>query len=519
MKTVTAWADVSDPLHLHGAVLDPANGSTEAHGGILQRWATRSSVHGHVHPADIRPGDPVAGRARLASGRERDGLPVQIWRLSPLGVELVRDGPLAQAKAGDRIDLVLTVGFDRARFTGLELASMHEERGRTLLAARWCDADEPRGDRTGRRLGARWRCQQEYLPTGIAPGAVRYGDFVHFRIVEISRGGMQLLTSLRNKFLVPGTTLDATCSFPTLEQVKIAFRVVQARVVEDGAKQALCLGVTWEAEGTRAAETIGQYLLQFGPGATPDQLRAEGLRVRSTSRAFDFGSVSSEAEYAEVLALRRLTYVHAKKVPPDAADADMGDEFDARSRIITARYRGTLIGSTRVVFARTDGDRLKHDDYVQLPSWLPPRSEIIESSKTCTHPDFRGNDLFYSLLKQMAIVTLGAGRRWLLMSCTDSLRLLYRKLGCVDVGVTYLHPTMGIKHHVMLGDVLSMVVGGMNPIAWNLAVGPDLWNYAKRCGVVPRSRWLEVRIRLIQLLKPVAMIVDARMRRRAERSR
>ncbi len=520
MKNTTAWADVSEQHHLGGLSSDMAIGRASAYGAVAPLPTQgRALVHGNVQPADVRPGDPVAARARLSSARGQPDVPAQIWRLSPLGVEIVRPPALASVESGARIDLSLRIGQDRATFTGLEIASVHQERGRTLLAARWRDADEARGDRARRRLGARWSCQADYLPTGIAPGAVRYADFVHFRIAEISKTGMQLLTSLRNKFLVPGTTLDATVAFPTLEQVKIAFRVVQARVVQDDSKEALLLGVTWETQGGRAAEVIGQYLLQFGPGASPEQLRAEGFRVRSTSLAFDFGSVRTEEEYGEVLALRRTAYIHAKKVSPDATPEQMGDEFDARSRIVTARYRGRLIGSTRVVFARTENDRLKHDDYVELPDWLPPRTEIIESSKTCTHPDFRGSDLFYSLLKHMALVTFQARRRWLLMSCTDGLRPLYKKLGCKDVGVTYVHPTMGIKHHVMIGDVLSMLVGGMNPIAWNLAIGPELWRYAKRCGVIPRSAWLEVKVRLIQLLKPVAMLVDARARRRAERSR
>jgi hypothetical protein len=520
MKNMTAGSDVSEHLHHESAAREAANGRLAAYGLVapLPR-PSPALVHGSIHPADVRPGDPVAARTRPSVARDRRDVPVQVWRLSPLGVELVRPAALGAVQVGTRIDLAIQIGNDRTTFTGLEVAAVHEERGRTLLAARWRDADELRGDRARRRLGARWACQPDYLPTGIAPGAVRYGDFVHFRIAEISKTGMQLLTSMRNKFLVPGATFEATCAFPTLEQVKIAFRVVQARLVEDGRKQALSLGVTWEAQGDRAAEVIGQYLLQFGPGASPEQLRAEGFRVRSTSVAFDFGSVRTEEEYAEVLALRRLAYIHAKKVAPDASPEQMGDEFDARSRIITARYRGRLIGSTRVVFARSETDRLKHDDYVELPAWLPPRTEIIESSKTCTHPDFRGNDLFYSLLKHMALVTFQARRRWLLMSCTDGLRPLYKKLGCKDVGVTYVHPTMGIKHHVMIGDVLSMLVGGMNPIAWNLAIGPDLWRYAKRCGVIPRSAWLEVKIRLIQLLKPVAMLVDARSRRRQERRR
>jgi len=318
---------------------------------------------------------------------------------------------------------------------------------------------------------------------------------------------MHLLTSPRNKFLVPGATLRATCAFPTLGQVQLELRVVHAGVVQEAGKDVLSLGVAWRAEGAASLEVIGQYLLQFGPGATPEQLRAEGFRVRSTSRAFDFGSVRTEDEYREVLALRRAAYVNARKVSPDAPLEQMGDALDARSRIVTARYRGRLVGSTRVVFARTDRDRLKHDDYVTLPTSLPPRTEIIESSKTCTDPAFRGSDLFYSLLKHMAIVTLQARRRWLLMSCTDALRPLYRKLGCKDLGVTYVHPTMGLRHHVMIGDVLSMVAGGMNPVVWNVAIGPDLWRYAKRCGYVPRSAWLEVKVRLVRLFKPLGFLV------------
>jgi len=461
----------------------------------------------------VRAGDPIAARARLSSARDRADAPVQVWRMSPIGVELVRSPALAGAGPGTRVDLTLQIGFDHTRFSALEIASVHEERGRTILAARWCDAAEPRGDRARRRLGARWRCQPDYLPTGIAPSAVRYADFVHFRIVEISRTGMQLLTSLRNKFLVPGATLEATCSFPTLEQVKIAFRVVQARVVEDGGKQALSLGVTWEAQGARASETIGQYLLQFGPGATPEQLRAEGLRVRSTSRAFDFGSVADEDDYREVLALRRLAYVHAEKVSPDAADEEMGDAFDPQSRIITARYRGKMVGSIRVMFPRSESDRLKHEDYCELPASLPPRTEIVEMSKACTHPEFRGSDLFYSIIKHGGLVAIQSRRKYILMSCTDQLYPIYKKLGFKDLGVSYVHAKMGLRHYVMLGEVAAMVAGRMNPIMWNVAIGPELWAFANLCGVVPHNPWRNARVRILRAFKPLVFLARIQARR------
>lgn len=513
MKTLSAWADVSGQVDLEAAWREVANGSPGGHGAIVPAEAPRSTVHGCIRPADVRPGDPVFARARLANARQDREVDVQVWRLSPLGVELVLPPALSGAGAGDVVDLTVQIGRDLACFRGLPLAAAHEERGRRLVSARWADADDLRGDRERRRIGARWRCAAEYRATGITPSAVGYGDYVHFRIVEISQTGMQLYTSLRNKYLVPGVTFEASCSFPTLRQIQIVFRVVQARVVEEGGKEQLCLGVTWSAAGARGRETVGQYLLQFGPGATQGQLRAEGFRVRATSRVFDFGSVRDEEDYREVLALRRLAYVRAGKASPRATEAQMGDELDTRSRIITARHRGRLIGSIRVAFPRGEGDRLKHEDYCALPRSLPPRAEIVEVSKACTDPEFRGSDLFYSMVKHAALVTIQARRRWILMSCTDELRGIYRKLGMVDVGVTYVHPTMGARHHVMLGDAASMIAGGMNPVVWNVAIGPELYAYAKLCGVLPRSAWTDLHVRMVRLLKPLVFLARRKARK------
>ncbi len=513
MKTMTAWADVSEQVRLESALLGAANGRPTQWGAVTPVPGTmRVPVHGAVQPADVRPGDPIFARVRLSSGRDVAEVPAQVWRISPLGVELVKPERLADLTSGTAVDLSLQIGNDLAHFRGLRISCLQEERGRELVAARWAEAESTAGDRACRRIGARWRCEAEYLPTGIAPCAVRYNDFFHFRVAEISKTGMQLLTSLRNKFLVPGVTFEGTCSFPTLQQVKIAFQVVQARVVKDGAKDVLALGVTWAVDGSRAAEVIGQYLLQFGPGATPEQLRNEGFRVRSTSRAFDFGCVRSEEDYGEVLALRRLAYVHAGKAGSDTAAEEMGDAFDARSRILTAKYRGRMVGSVRVMFPRTEADPLKHEEYCTLPK-LPPRSEIVEASKACTHPDFRRSDLFYSLARQAGLVTLQSGRRYILLSCTDSLVRLYKKLGYKDLGVSYVHRTMGLRHHVMLGDVLSMLVGGMNPILWNVVGGPEVWEYAKRCGIVRRSAWNELRVRAFCLFKPLGALLLMRARR------
>jgi predicted GNAT family N-acyltransferase len=318
---------------------------------------------------------------------------------------------------------------------------------------------------------------------------------------------MQLETSLRNKYLIPGVTIPSTCTFPTLGQLRLDLRVVHARVVQRGQKSVLSLGVRHAGHDARSAEVIGQYLLQFGAGATVQDLCADGFKVHSSARALDFCSVRTKEEYREVLQLRRLAYQHAKKISADAKDVDMGDGFDTRSRILVAKHRGRIVGTVRLMFPQTLSDPLKNEDFLKLPQELPPRDQLVEVSKACTHPGYRGSDLFYTLIKHAALVAIQAGRRYALMSATDSLAHVYLRFGFRKVGAAYLHPSMRLRHHLMVADAAAVVAGrNINPIFWNLMGGYEIWSYARRCGAIEEDPWQTARVHLLRLFKPLASL-------------
>lgn len=476
-----------------------------------RHWPER--IHGAVHPADVRPGDPVSAHLRVP-GRPDWHLPSRVWRISPMGVELVRPRGLPSILVGTPLDLTVRIGDSVSDFRALPLISTGTDRGHELLAFSWAQrlrSDPP----TQPRTTPRWACEPEYAPTGIAPSAVLYEDFIYFRVVDISWSGMQLETSLRNKFLVPGVELESTCTFPTQGQVHVRLRVVHARVVQRGQKKVLAVGVTYASRNTASVESIGQYLLRFGSGATVQELCAEGFRIRSSSRALAFGSVGTQQEYDQVLRLRRLAYVQAKKISADTKDVDMADAFDARSRILVAKHRGHVVGTVRLTFPDSTADRLNHDDFLELPSHLPPREQMVEVFKACTHPGYRGSDLFYTLLMHVGLVILQSGRRYALMSATDSLAPVYERFGFRRMGVAYQHPSMRMRHHLMVLDVANVVAGkGINPLFWNLVGGWELWNFGKLCGVVATDAWTTARVRLWRLLRPVARVARLLYERR-----
>jgi predicted GNAT family N-acyltransferase len=463
-------------------------------------------VHGAVIPADVRAGDPVSAELRLAD-RSHRVVPSQVWRISPLGVELIRPGELPDVCVGTPLDLLLRVGQESTTFHSLPVVSTCTILGRELLGLTWGGTLLSRRHREQRRA-SRWACEGAYLPTGIAPSLARYGDHVFFRVLDISWAGMQLETSLRNKFLIPGLSFDATCSFPTQGQAHLRLQVVHARVVRRGTKEVLSVGVRYATRNPRILEVIGQYLLQFGSGTTVSELCAEGFHVPASSRALDFGAVRSAAEYAEVLRLRRLAYVHARKLSEDTKDVDMADGFDSRSRILVARHQGRAVATSRLMFPTSGAERLNHEEFLELPPGLPPREQVVEVFKTCTHPAYRGSDLFYTFLKHIGLTIIQSGRRYALMSATDSLAPVYERFGFRRVGVTYQHPRMRMRHHLMLLDVASVVSARrIDPISWNLVAGYELWSFARLCGALPGDLASTARVRLYALFKPLARIV------------
>nr|WP_281720562.1 hypothetical protein [Nitrosomonas nitrosa] len=317
-------------------------------------------IHNPFLPADIYTGDPVSARLRVDDTTgEFNQLPV--WKISPLGVELLATQQnFCNWKPGMHVDLILTIGKQHSEFRNVTVSTVTKNHDRTLLGISWPRSKITHYPIVDQRTAKRFICGSDFFPTGIFNNSIRYKDFIYFRIQDISSTGMQLLTSLRNKLIVPGMTFESTCSFPMENQVQISIKIVNTRIVTSNGKVYLSLGVAHDARKEHVLTTIGQYLLQFGSGASLQELREAGFRVKSSSRAFNFGYAKSEEEYQQVLELRRIAYVHASKVSSDTSAKSMADEFDAKSRILIALYHSRVIGSVRLIFPQSNLATLKH---------------------------------------------------------------------------------------------------------------------------------------------------------------
>jgi predicted GNAT family N-acyltransferase len=465
-------------------------------------------LHGSILPEETRPGEPIRGNIYFkdASGK-RVGVPVRIWKLSPLGVEIVRDEQLGPVVEGTSVDLELSIGLAQSSLNGLVVASRHHEKGHELIGIRLCARENENWDGGDRRENRRWSCSPEFGPTGVTANPGRFNDFIFFKVLDISSSGMLFFTSLRNKFLVPGMRLEVSLSMPMVGLIQTTVEIINVRINTVNEKEGLSVGVKFHNISKQVRRALAQYVFQFGPPGSIADLKKSGLELERGNNAVEFKYVRTESEYQQVLELRKLAYGSAGKL---SSEESVSDIYDSRSRIVIGVYRGRVVASTRLIYNELD-DKMEHEEFVQFPEDFPRKDEICEITRVCTHPDFRGSDILMGLFRYVAITVIQSHRKYILGCATEELLPLYRRLGFKAIGMSYKHAALNnIEHHIILGDVAAGLSGkGVNPIAWNIVWG-DVVDYATNRDLLEFDPLSDIRVGFYRLFKPLSRLLYRR---------
>jgi N-acyl-L-homoserine lactone synthetase len=427
-----------------------------------------NAIHTPFWPIDVRRNDLVEAELCRIEGSDTDPFPIRVWRLSPLGVELLKEPGQEELHEGERVNLALRLGTQESRFHGVVIRTIHEVDGVKLIGVRW--VEEPTaytGD--DRRVFRRWLCSDEFLPTGIAPSPVSFDDFIVFRLRDISAEGVLVLTSLRNKLIVPGTQLNATVNFPMVGFAEVSIRVVHVNVQTIDGKEYLALGATILHPSTRLRQMMGQYILQFGPPSTVKDLVDGGLLVTHASKGLSVRFVRTADEFRQVLDLRRRAYAGAHKIEEDIPSEELSDEFDTRSRILIMVHHEKVVATARLMFPEP-GIQMDHEQFVSFPEDFPRHDEILEVSRVCTDRAWRRNDVLLALIRHMVLTALHARRRYIVGAAEPSLIAPYRRWGCRFTEMKFSPPGWtSDPHTVFVGDLHQLVAGrGIDPITWNI---------------------------------------------------
>lgn len=462
------------------------------------------SIHDKVVPADIRENERILARIRARNeGDAGEFEQIRVWRLSPLGVELLATEANSDFSKGASIDLELTIVGQRSFFQGLVVDVLEHHRLGIIYGIRLSGKAPERRPNDERRQSNRWLCSDQFLPVAVAPAPGRFDDFMHFKIRDISGEGFQLTTSLRNKFLVPGMNLKMTVGFPMGSVVPIDATIVRTSIESFGSSDQLVVGVTADNPSTLSRRVIGQYLIQFSNAESLDVIRQSGYPHESVSRSTTFYYLKSEEDYRAVLKLRLEANRKAGQLGNAQKPEDVGDIIDMHSRILVAKRADKVIGTARFRFAEIE-EPLEVEKYARWPRNMPRRDEILEVSRLATDPSFRQSDLLAGLFKYACSTCLTPERPWIVMSCMSKYIPFYKKIGFRQTDIVYEDPHWSEPLNVMIADSYAAIKGtGVHPVYWNL-IWREVCEFLAENGLTTLSRRDRLRMAVYRLFAPLA---------------
>lgn len=424
-------------------------------------------IHGPYLPASVFPGMGVTAEADLDDGTKAA---LRIWRLSPQGIEFVWLEALG-VEVGQMLTFTLTLAGQNLFYQGTVVSPEHTDGDIKLTGVKYEPKQRPvaptqencRQDRQRKRF----RAGKRFYPTGVAYSPLSFHDTILFTVKDVSASGMRLLTSMRNKFLVPGLTLSAQIHFPPMASSSVKLKIVNLAVVNEDGQYFQSIGAHIQEQDATFPTAMGQYILQFAESKeppTPKEIESQQLAIDQSANVIDWGFAETLKDFKEVAALRLLTYADESR---DNIVRSM--TFDDRSRMLIGRFRGNIVASLRLIFCSLDDDLFEVESYMPLPPQFLQRLATAEPSLLCIHPDFQHTDLAVDLMRFTMFVMLQAGRKWALHASNPCLVPFLTKMGFTDIGLKLPPSADGRAHwHVLYADIEAIVEGrGIGPVMWN----------------------------------------------------
>ncbi len=431
-------------------------------------------IHSPFNGEKIMGREALSAKIKLEDGSWHE---VKLHSYSPFGIEFINKG--FNFKQGEPINIRIKLAGDETEFSGLVVTSVHEDNGVRLAGVRTFVKDKLEQSEylgSDRRSHRRWNCSEDFLPTGTAPNPVRYNDYILFRVEDISKGGLKIITSMRNKFVGIGQRLECTLSLPYVGTVRVDVKVKHVNTTFYRGKEFMVIGLEFLKTDTILLRSLGEYLLNFAKDVSVKSLNSEGFGINSVSKWLDFSYVKTEEEYKEVLDLRLRAYKSVGKVSKDTRAQDMSTEFDTKTTILVAKHNGKIVASVAYVLPNNEQEIL-YSKYISYPKDFPKITEIGSSWRFCVDKSFRKADTTYSLISYLAWNIIKNNRRYLYTSATKELLDFYRKCGAKKIAIPYNNKSLvtPVDDNIILMDTHEVLRGkGIGPKYWNRLYRPLL---------------------------------------------
>ena len=250
---------------------------------------------------------------------------------------------------------------------------------------------------------------------------------------------------------------DRTCVFFKNMKLKLRLHIpfsdnliiqtsIENVLVSDGRQQLILRPI---CKKSYLQASLSNYLLNYC-FINPQLLSGWGFPIVPI-RNITYRFVDSHEDYLEVLSLRDRAYKHAGKIARNQKITEMSCSTDEKSRILMILHGDKLVASVAMAFP---DEKTIMDTEVSLkkgfPHWIPPKEQMVEISRLCCAPEYKGSGLFWVTIKEIERVALGSQRRFVITSAEGSLLSCYIALGFQRTSLKYAHHALSGKEHEII---------------------------------------------------------------------
>jgi PilZ domain len=270
-----------------------------------------------------------------------------------------------------------------------------------------------------------------------------------FKIKNIHSQGMTLITSARNKTLIPNLEIQLKVSIPTCDEFLVNVKVVQAQYPnKSGEKDRYLVDVEFENQNSKFLQVMVEYILFCGVEVTPKELRKDNLPVDIIENSLTYYYAKEAHDMEKVIQLRKSSLF--EDIPKDASaftqvgdtlvespDGNFKDIYDSYSRQILCKVGKRHVACIRIIFNNKDKNKSEIISYIDsMPEWLWSK-KYVEISRFAWDKDYRESDVFINMIRHVVRIVIESGNTHILTSSPEALKQLYLKVGFQPINITW----------------------------------------------------------------------------------
>jgi hypothetical protein len=301
---------------------------------------------------------------------------------------------------------------------------------------------------------------------------------------------------------------------PVRGEFKVVAEIVSLAQA-DGVTEAHCVLYN---QSHALSSSIAEFLLMSQPGLTIKELGDKGFSVADLERAFLFRCANQPAQFDGILRLRLEAAQRDGRWVGETDLAKMRDPWDKHARQLYCEVNSRVVAAARIVFNNGLHERSEHVSYgAELPAWLW-EAGFVEGSRLCTHPDFRGAELFFHVIRHVSRIVTQSGYRYLVLNCVDGLVPIYKRtVGVFSLNQRFHTPFMQDRAlNLLCVDLRAMQIGAnFMPSTW--VINAPVGSYLMATGKL-KLKWWEKALRFVFRGAHHAALALSRRHRRASQS-